>query len=255
MADNKNLSIYEASRAVPNEAKRQIGAGRLKGLTDINPMWRIKKLTELFGPCGVGWWYEVLKRDVFPVEATGEIIAFCDINLFYCNPESGEVSKPVFGTGGSMLLAQETKGPHTSDECFKMALTDAISVAAKALGIGADVYFAADRTKYSSVDEKAEKTPALKANAAKKDVSKPETQPISKDQTARERANAAAQELAVLRGNGWTPVKVASEAMKELNVSCKTEAEYEEIYNWCKFEIEIIKMGGKTNDNTETADN
>ena len=38
-----------------------------------------------------------------------------------------------------------------SDECFKMALTDAISVAAKAIGVAADVYWQKDRTKYSAV--------------------------------------------------------------------------------------------------------
>lgn len=37
-----------------------------------------------------------------------------------------------------------------SDECFKMALTDAISVAAKAIGIGADVYWEKDKTKYTN---------------------------------------------------------------------------------------------------------
>ena len=50
-----NMRIYNAVRAVPEEAKRAITAGRLKGKTDINPMWRIKALTELFGPCGDGW--------------------------------------------------------------------------------------------------------------------------------------------------------------------------------------------------------
>ena len=35
-----------------------------------------------------------------------------------------------------------------SDECYKMALTDAISVAAKALGVAADVYYKNDRSKY-----------------------------------------------------------------------------------------------------------
>lgn len=48
-----NLEIYEKSRTVPKEAKKSIAGGKLKGKTDINPMWRIKKLTELFGPCGV----------------------------------------------------------------------------------------------------------------------------------------------------------------------------------------------------------
>lgn len=39
-----------------------------------------------------------------------------------------------------MLLVQETKGTHTSDEAYKMSLTDALSVAMKSLGVGADVY-------------------------------------------------------------------------------------------------------------------
>ena len=49
-----NLEIYEKVRAVPQEAKKTITAGRMKGFTDINPMWRIKVLTEQFGVCGVG---------------------------------------------------------------------------------------------------------------------------------------------------------------------------------------------------------
>lgn len=57
-----NLDIYNASRAVPKEAQKPITAGRIKGFTDINPMWRIKQLTELFGPCGIGWYYEVTKQ-------------------------------------------------------------------------------------------------------------------------------------------------------------------------------------------------
>ena len=47
--DNGNLSIYERVRCVPKEAKKEIEAGRLKGKHYINPMWRIKALTEVFG--------------------------------------------------------------------------------------------------------------------------------------------------------------------------------------------------------------
>ena len=59
--DNQNLSIYDRVRAVPTEAKKEIEAGRLKGKHDINPMWRIKKLTEVFGPCGFGWYTEIVR--------------------------------------------------------------------------------------------------------------------------------------------------------------------------------------------------
>ena len=45
-----NLAIYNAVRNVPENAKKPIAGGPLKGKTDINPMWRIKALTEQFGP-------------------------------------------------------------------------------------------------------------------------------------------------------------------------------------------------------------
>lgn len=148
-----NLKLYELGREVPDKAKKTITAGRLKNMTDINPMWRIKRLTEMFGACGVGWWYEITDKQIVIDEITKQKAAFVDILLFYKDPDSGKDSHGIPGTGGSSFVAQETKGAYLSDECFKMALTDAISVAAKALGIGADVYFDKDRTKYTGKDE------------------------------------------------------------------------------------------------------
>ena len=48
-----------------------------------------------------------------------------------------------------MFTASEKGGIYTDDEAFKKALTDAISVACKCLGFGADIYWQADRTKYT----------------------------------------------------------------------------------------------------------
>ena len=76
-----NMKIYEATRHVPPEAKKPIPAGRLKGYTNINPMWRIKTMTEQFGICGIGWRVEITKQWLEPSE-NGEVSAFCNINLF-----------------------------------------------------------------------------------------------------------------------------------------------------------------------------
>lgn len=140
-----NMKIFEQCAAVPVEAKKEIIAGRLKGMTDINPMWRIKKLTEMFGVCGFGWYTEIVEERLQSV-STDEVIAFVKINLFV--KMDNEWSKPIPGTGGNKLVNKETKGLHVSDECFKMAYTDALSVACKSLGMGSTVYFEKDRTKY-----------------------------------------------------------------------------------------------------------
>lgn len=146
----EKMDIYNRVRSVPDEAKKSISAGRLKGMTDINPMWRIKKLTEEFGPCGIGWWTKVTDRWT---ETVGdETCAFVDLELYI--KVGDEWSKPITGSGGSKLATKERSGVYVSDECYKMAETDALSVACKKLGIGADVYFSSDRTKYSqTVDD------------------------------------------------------------------------------------------------------
>ena len=146
-----NLKLYDAVRSVPENAKKQITGGRLSGMTDINPMWRIKTLTEQFGICGIGWKYVITDKRL-EQGANGEIAAFVDIDLYI--KIDGEWSEPIPGTGGSTFVAKERNGMYTSDECFKMALTDALSVACKALGFAADVYFEKDRTKYDTQDKK-----------------------------------------------------------------------------------------------------
>lgn len=159
MDATENMELYEQARRVPEEAKRPITAGRLKGMTDINPMFRIKRLTEMFGPCGIGWWYTIKEKRIVDDDQTKQRAAFVDIDLYYKHPKTGETSMPLPGTGGSSFVAQERNGPYLSDECFKMALTDAISVAAKPLGLGADVYYQADRTKYTRLEEPTQNKP------------------------------------------------------------------------------------------------
>ena len=140
----KNLELFDKVSVVPENALKEIKGGRLKGFSDINPVWRIKTLTEQFGQVGVGWYYMITNKKI---ETVGEeSVAFVDIELFVKN---GDVwSKPIVGTGGSSFVAKEKNGPYMSDECFKMALTDAISVACKALGIGANVYWNTSGSKY-----------------------------------------------------------------------------------------------------------
>lgn len=171
MADeNNNMEIYNSHRNPPTEALKPIKGGRLNGMTDINPMWRIKALTEQFGACGIGWYYTT---DEQRVEDCGtERVAIVNISLYV--KVNNEWSKPIFGTGGSKLIAQERSGAFISDEAFKMATTDALSVACKQLGMGADIYWNTDRDKYTVDDAKtderakqAEKKPATKEEEIK----------------------------------------------------------------------------------------
>lgn len=132
-----NLDLYNKLKVVPAEAIKPILNGRLKGKSDINPMWRIKTMTEHFGVCGIGWKYVITKQWT---ETYGtETKAYCNIDLFV--KVDGQWSDAIQGTGGSSEVTMERNSSYVSDECYKMALTDALSVAMKALGVGADIYF------------------------------------------------------------------------------------------------------------------
>lgn len=159
----ENLKIYKMIEEVPNEAQKIIKGGRLKGMTDIKPMWRIEKLTEVFGPVGLGWYAPITNKEIID-GANGEKVAIVDINLFVNFKKPYELkedlwSEPITGTGGSSFIVNEKSGPYTSDECFKMAYTDALSVACKSLGMGAKVYWG-DSKYVGEQDEKGKrKTP------------------------------------------------------------------------------------------------
>ena len=165
----ENMEIYSKCRKVPTEAQKDFDNGRFKG-TDINPMWRIEKLTEMFGACGIGWYYDRL--DKWSEELNnGVVCVFVEIALYI--KVGDEWSKPIFGTGGSQLMQMTKKGAYANDEAYKMATTDAISVACKQLGVGADIDWGNTNTKYNDrkkpdIDgmmEEAESKPISKAHA------------------------------------------------------------------------------------------
>lgn len=159
-----NLQYYNGWAACPKEAQKPIQAGKLKGKTDINPMWRIKMLTATYGPCGRGWTTRITEHWV--ERDGGESVAWVRLEL-RVRYEDGW-SEPIEGVGGSKQCGKG-QGDGINDEAFKMAETDALSVACKKLGMAADIYWANDRTKYDRGAEQArpEAQPQTQQAAAK----------------------------------------------------------------------------------------
>jgi len=142
---SENMKIWNAVKRPPESALKPIAAGRLKGKTDISPQWRMQVMTELFGACGDGWAYKIDDLWTEP-GVDGQVFAFARVSV-----RIGE-KQPIPGIGGSMLIAKESSGLHHNDEAFKMAVTDALSVALKALGVAADIYLGLwDGSKYKTV--------------------------------------------------------------------------------------------------------
>jgi len=132
-----STEIYDKLSRPPEEALKTIAGGRLKGMTDISPQWRIKAMTEAFGMCGIGWKVDI--DELWTIDGdNGQVFAFAKVLVYVLQDDTWSHSIP--GVGGSMLITKESSGLRCNDEAYKMAVTDAMSVALKHLGVAADIY-------------------------------------------------------------------------------------------------------------------
>lgn len=159
----ENLKIWDAlAKTDPSHTKPFNRSGGFKG-TAIKPIWIIKRLTEQFGACGVGWGAYEPTFQVVPAE--GEILVYCTVSAWHGSPENR-----LWGVGGDKVMAKRSSGsPFCDDEAFKKAFTDALGNAFKFLGVGADVHmgqFDDDKYVTQAREEFAEKTPVKLASDA-----------------------------------------------------------------------------------------
>ena len=160
--------VWDKYKSVPDNALKEFNNGKFSG-TDINTIWRMRCLTETFGMCGIGWYYEIKRLWTEQVES--DVFAFAEIELYV--KVDNEWSKGISGTGGNKLARATSSGKvSTSDEAYKMAVTDAFGVACRNLGIGADVYWANDKTKYTQEQEPLKQELVDEANKLKMELSK-----------------------------------------------------------------------------------
>jgi hypothetical protein len=150
-----NTELWDKLKRVPTEHLKGFKrAGGFSG-TAIKPMWTVHRMTEEFGPCGVGWGIGAPSFHVVP-GSNNEVLVYCMVSIWH-----GEKTNVVFGVGGDKVVShvkanEQYKRPErwdSDDEAFKKAFTDAVTNALKFIGTGADVHMGLfDGSKY--VDEK-----------------------------------------------------------------------------------------------------
>jgi hypothetical protein len=129
--------------------------------TAIKPIWSFRRMTEMFGPCGIGWGVSEPTFQVVPGHE-GEVLVYCTAAIWYAQGE--EQSRTVYGVGGDKVVAKNKYGLNGNDEAFKAAYTDALTNALKLIGVGADVHMGRfDDNKYvRAMQEEFSEPPALK---------------------------------------------------------------------------------------------
>ncbi|AZF92956.1 MAG: hypothetical protein [Phage NG54] len=161
LADTDNLSIWkQVQRTDPRFTKPLEGAG-FQG-TSINSNYMFMRATEIFGPIGEGWGYEVVEEKFLdgkpltePVLENNKQVAlrylrdadgslFCEQNhsikiQFWYRSKDGKCC--YFESYGATPYRYQTQyGIKVDSEVIKKSLTDAIKKALSMLGFSSDVF-------------------------------------------------------------------------------------------------------------------
>lgn len=118
----------KALRDVPAELRKVLPPGaytEVRGtgadLTDINNAFLLNRLNDIFGPFGVGWWYDYRSEDVYINEVQGKTwweIAIPRFEFYYRFRQDGKtyISDPLIAGAGSdnKRLMDAMKGAVTS---------------------------------------------------------------------------------------------------------------------------------------------
>lgn len=160
--NNDHLSIWKrVQRTDPRFTKPLDGMG-FTG-TSINGTYMIMRATEIFGPIGIGWNYEVIEErfiDGKPLTEpvldernkqvatrflrNGDGTLFCEqhhsvkIKFWYLTPTGDRAEFESYGA--TPYLYQTHYGPKSDGEIMKKSLTDAIKKALSMLGFSSDIY-------------------------------------------------------------------------------------------------------------------
>jgi hypothetical protein len=143
-----NLKTWnDLARTDPTYTKGFKRAGGFQG-TDINPVWRWKRMTEVYGPAGIGWGTQD-ENVTYQPAGDGQVLVYVTLKLWYMDPETSDKCVTPLGVGGDFVAKTTKYGLGCDDEAVKKATTDAIGNAMKFLGMGADIFLGQfDDSKY-----------------------------------------------------------------------------------------------------------
>lgn len=128
-----NLAHWERFADIDPKFTKAITGKPYKG-TSPNPQYVIRCLTELFGPVGQGFGWDIVAEDFTPLG--GETLHWCRIKFWHTDRantfDSYGQTKACYTTGTGKVMVDE--------DAPKKSLTDAIIKAASHVGIGANIF-------------------------------------------------------------------------------------------------------------------
>ena len=149
MQKKQNMDLWLALAPSDMKYLKKVAFGSRK-FTSIDPQYQIMKMTEKFGPVGVGWGYNV----EYDYPSTSDVVLIvAKVSIWTTLPEN------IFGpvAGSRTFWHKDMKRP--AEDAGKMALTDALTKGLSHLGCDADVFLGKHDNKYNADDKKSDLNP------------------------------------------------------------------------------------------------
>lgn len=127
-----NLAHWDRFADIDPQFTKPITGKQYKG-TSPNPQYVIRCLTEMFGPVGHGFGWDVVAEDFIPLG--DEVLHWCRIKFWHTDRNN------TFDAYGQTKALMKTRNGMMMDEdAPKKSLTDAIIKAASQIGIAANIF-------------------------------------------------------------------------------------------------------------------
>lgn len=128
----ENLAHWNRFADIDPKFTKPITGKAYRG-TSPNPQYVIRCLTEIFGPVGVGFGWDVVAEDFTPLG--DEVLHWCRIRFWHSDRAN------AFDSYGQTKALMKTKnGMMLDEDAPKKSLTDAIIKAASHVGIAANIF-------------------------------------------------------------------------------------------------------------------
>lgn len=143
-----NLRLWsQVEQTHPDFVRGFSGSDGFNG-TGINPTYLVWKATQMFGPVGIGWGYDIVKEEYVKgaplgFDADGNMYGTVLIHIvqlkFWFKMQDGTKGE-VTHFGGTTFIGKGEYGIFTDEDAPKKSVTDALGKCMSMAGFSADVY-------------------------------------------------------------------------------------------------------------------
>lgn len=127
---NQKMALWNMICTTNPKYTTQVSLGNRK-FTAIDAYYQFRKMTQFFGPFGIGWGVDECSFKPF---MAGKLVLFTGRMWYMWDGARGEI--PIQSAARTVLGKEE----RLDDDCIKKVVTDAITKGASMLGLNADVF-------------------------------------------------------------------------------------------------------------------